>query len=151
MVSALFPSVQAAFNATNITCSAFLYSCATISSILHAETAVISVCPAYPTQGISTDPGQTCWSQDWSSHSLDHPSDCQSQPSSHRTCSLTKQMWSSVLRSSPQSSHCKTDKNIWFGNEQVKKTHMEVMQWNSTGTLTKLLLCSSTCFHDDHR
>lgn len=94
--------------------SNFVLLCYTISSIMHAEMTAIFVWASLVllTEGLNTDPGRTCWSQGWSSRSLDHPSDCQSQSSSRRTCHRAGQMLSSVLRSSPQNSHWKTGKNI---------------------------------------
>lgn len=93
------------------TFSTLVLLCYMLSSIMHAEMAAIfvSVPGLILTEGLSTDPGQTCWSQGWSSHFLDHPSDCQSQSSSRRTCPPTEQMWSSVLHSSPQKIHWKKD------------------------------------------
>lgn len=104
--------------------SIFVLLCYTISSIMHAEIAAIFVCLSrvLQTDSLSTDPGRTCWSQGWSSRSSDHPSDCQSQSSSRRTCPLTEQMWSSVLRSNPQNSHWKTE--FLLVNERTQRACM---------------------------
>lgn len=124
---------------------------------MHAEKAAINVCacPGFLlTEGLSTDPGRTCWSQGWSSRSLDHPSDCQSQSGSRRTCPPAEQMWSSVLRSSPRNSRWKTKENIRLRIWQKHETgSIQVLQWKKplTETLTRLRLCFSTCFHGDHR
>lgn len=126
--------------------SIFVLLCYTIGSIMHAETAATSVFVSMVlrTDSLSTDPGRTCWSQGWSSRSSDHPSDCQSQSSSRTTCPLTEQMWFSVLRSSPQNTHWKTEENISLAI--APKTHLHnfilrlwsrlhtqySLQWNSS-------------------
>ncbi len=111
-----FPSVPGPFDGTRTVFSIFVLLCYAISSIMHAEMAAIVVCVCVSrvllTDGLSRDPGRICWSQGWSSHSSDHPSDCQSQSGSRRTCPPAEPTWSSGLHSSPRNSHWKTQKDI---------------------------------------
>ena len=63
-------------------------------------------------KGLSTDPGRTCWSQGWSSRSLDHPSGCRNQSSSRRTGPPAAPTWSSALHSNLQSCLWRTSNNL---------------------------------------
>lgn len=145
------------FDGTKTGPSTFLDSCATeyVASRMLWWQPYLNVCVSrlLVTEGLSTGPGQTCWSQGWSSRSLDRPSDCQSQSSSRRNGPLTRQMWSSELHSSPRNSHCKTNKNafytmlIIFSCCKVIRLNFEVVSQRLFSKITSTYEVTSLLFH----